>query len=139
MWKANKLVNTLLWILAGLSVLLCVYVFVRCAGLDDSSQREDMLGVISPLFIWMYVLIAVTALLAVLLPVPHVIENPKSGKGILVGIVGFLVVIGLAYLFASGEGELKFAGINLIAIYLMLGGTVLSLIVSSAYNFIKSK
>ncbi|MDR2563509.1 MAG: hypothetical protein LBC98_06145 [Prevotellaceae bacterium] len=139
MWKANKLINILLWVLAGLSVLLCVYVFVRCAGMDEASQKEDMLGVISPLFLWMYALIGVTALLSVFLPVPHVVENPKSGKGVLIGIAGFLAVIGLAYIIASGEGELKFAGINLIAIYLMLGGTVLSLIVSSIYNFIKSK
>ena len=152
MWKANKFVNTLLWVLAGISVVLCAYVFIKCAGMDESNQKEEMLSVVNPVFVWMYVLIGITALLSILLPIPHVVENPKSGKGILVGIVGFLIVVGIAYALSKtdnlpftpghdpvSKGTLKFADVNLFSMYLMLTGTVLSLVISGIFGFKKTK
>jgi hypothetical protein len=152
MWKANKFVNTLLWVLAGISVILCAYVFIKCVGMDESTQKEEMLSVVNPVFVWMYVLIGITALLSILLPIPYVIENPKSGKGILVGIVGFVIVVGISYAlgktdalpFTPGhdpvsEGTLKFADVNLFSMYLMIAGTILSLLVSGIFGFTKTK
>jgi hypothetical protein len=100
----------------------------------------------------MYVLVGITALLSIFLPVPHVIENPKSAKGIAIGIVGFAAVVCIALLLAKAEElpfvighekptewTLKFTDVNLISIYLMLGGTILTLIVTGITGLLKTK
>jgi hypothetical protein len=150
MWKANKFVNILLWVLALISVILCGYVFIRCGNLDVVSQKDEMLNVIDPILVWSYILVGIAAVLAVFLPVPHVIENPKSAIGIFVGIVAFIVVVGISYLFASAEqlpftpghppvsdGTIRFADVNLISTYIMLGATILVTLASSVVNILK--
>jgi hypothetical protein len=150
MWKANKFVNILLWVLALISVVLCGYTFIGCGNLDIISQKEEMMEVINPMLVWSYILVGIAAVLSIFLPVPQVIENPKSAIGIFVGIVAFVVVVGISYLFASPEqlpfnpghppvsGEtIKFADVNLISTYIMLGATILVTIGSSVVNILK--
>lgn len=152
MWKANKLITVLLWGLAVISVGLCFYVFIKSGQLNTKipEDQDVLVGVIDPLFIWVYILVAITALLAVFLPLPQVAENPKSAAGILVGLLGFVAVVGLSYLFANseplpftpghapvGEGIIKFADVNLIAVYIMLLATILVTIGTSIWNVFK--
>jgi hypothetical protein len=152
MWKASKFVNILLWVLAVISVVFCVYAFIRCESLDIAYQQAEMMEVITPMLVWSYILVGIAAVLAIFLPVPQVIENPKSAMGILVGIVAFVVVVGASYLFASGEqipftpghepvseGTLKFTDVNVISIYIMLGATILVTIASSVVNILKMR
>ncbi|MDR3247093.1 MAG: hypothetical protein LBT50_11770 [Prevotellaceae bacterium] len=109
-----------------------------------------MMAVINPMLVWSYILVGITAVVAVFLPLPQVVENPKSAIGILVGLVAFVVVVGLAYVFASGdplpftlghdpvsEGTIKFTDVNLIAVYIMLGATILVTLVTSVVNVLK--
>jgi hypothetical protein len=149
MWKANKIVNILLWVLALISVVLCGYVFIKCGNLE-SGQKVEMMAAINPMLIWSYILVGIAAAAAIFLPLPQVIENPKSALGILAGLVAFVVVIGLAYAFASGEqlpftpghaevseGTIKFTDVNLIAVYIMLGATILVTLATSILNIFK--
>jgi hypothetical protein len=148
MWKANKFVNILLWVLALVSVVICVYVFVECGNPDVT--KEGMMAAINPMLVWSYILVGIAAAAAVLLPLPQVIQNPKSALGILAGLVAFAVVVGLAYAFASGdplpftqghdavsEGTIKFTDVNLIAVYIMLGATILVTLATSIINIFK--
>jgi hypothetical protein len=154
MWKANKFVNILLWVLAIASVGVCAYTFLKCgnikADVGAAEKQEIMLAAIDPLLVWSYILVGITAVVAVFLPLPQVVQNPKSALGILVGLVAFVVVIGLAYAFASGapltftpghpevsEGTIKFTDVNLIAVYIMLGATILVTLATSILNFVK--
>ncbi|MDR1897777.1 MAG: hypothetical protein LBR10_13410 [Prevotellaceae bacterium] len=152
MWKASKYINILLWVLAIISVVLCGYVFVKCGNLSAVSQREEMVSVINPIFVWSYILVGITALLAILLPVPQVIKSPKSALGIFVGLVGLAIVIVLSILFANGdqlpftpghdpvsESTIKFADMNIISIYIILGAAILVTLVTSVVNIIKQK
>jgi hypothetical protein len=150
MWKASKFVNILLWVLALISIVLCGYVFIKCGTLDAKSEKAEMMAVINPMLVWSYILVGIAAVVAVFLPLPQVIENPKSAIGILIGLVAFIVVVGLAYVFAVGdalpfppghdpvsEGAIKFTDVNLIAVYIMLGATILVTLVTSALNVLK--
>ncbi|MDR1887566.1 MAG: hypothetical protein LBQ70_06580 [Prevotellaceae bacterium] len=146
MWKANKFVNILLWILAAISVILCAYVFIG----TGNASKEEMMAVIDPMLFWSYILVGIAAALTIFLPVPQVIENPKSAVGILVGLVAFVVVVGVSYVFASGEqlpftpghapvseGTIEFADINLISVYIMLFATILVTVGASIANVLK--
>jgi hypothetical protein len=152
MWKANKFVNILLWILAIISVGLCAWAFIGCGNLDARSQRAEMMAVIDPMLIWSYVLVGIAAVLTVFLPVPQLVENPKSAAGIAIGILALAVVIIVSYLFASGEqlnftpghpavseNTIKFADVNIISVYIMLFATILVTIGASIANVLKMR
>ncbi|MDR2026710.1 MAG: hypothetical protein LBQ01_04020 [Prevotellaceae bacterium] len=131
---------------------MCLWVFIRCGSLDIRSQKAEMMAAIDPILIWSYVLIGIAAVLTVFLPVPQVIENPKSAIGIAVGLLAFALVIGVSYLFAVGdqlpftpghapvsEGTIKFADINLISVYIMLFATILVTVGASIVNIFKMR
>ena len=149
MWKSSKYISILLWVLVLVSVLLCGYAFVGCGRLYKG-QIEELMAVINPMLIWAYILVGVAAALAVFMPVPQVARNPKSALGIAAGFLGFVVVVGLAYLFAAGdplpftpghepvtEGTIKFADVNIIAVYIMLFSTILVTLGASVWNMFK--
>ncbi|MDR1130778.1 MAG: hypothetical protein LBK96_07370, partial [Prevotellaceae bacterium] len=111
-----------------------------------------MMVIINPMLIWSYILVGIAAVLAIFLPIPQMIENPKSAIGIFVGILAFVVVVGASYLFASGyldprlilpgqlppsEGTVVFSDVNLISTYIMLGATIFVTLASSIVNFLK--
>jgi uncharacterized membrane protein YedE/YeeE len=152
MWKANKFVNILLWVLALISVGLCFWAFIQCGNLSAVDQKAEMMAAINPMLIWSYILVGIAAVLTVFLPIPQVIENPKSAVGILVGLLAFAAVIVVSYLFASGEqltftpghapvseGTIKFADVNLISVYIMLFATILVTVGASIVNFLKMR
>jgi hypothetical protein len=152
MWKANKFVNILLWVLALISVILCLWAFIGCGNLDIRSQKTEMMAVINPMLIWSYVLVGIAAVLTIFLPIPQVIENPKSAIGIATGLLAFVVVIVISYLFASGEqlsftpghapvseSTIKFADVNLISVYIMLFATIFVTIGASIANVLKMR
>lgn len=155
MWKPGKFVTILLWVLAMISVVLCVYVFVRCSGLSDKvpEEREIMMGVINPMFIWIYVLVILTTLIALVMPLPQLIKHPKSLLRMVFGLIGFGVVILLAYGLSSGdalpfppnhdavtEGTLRFADVNLYSIYIMFALSIITVLFSSLFvNIVKRK
>jgi hypothetical protein len=149
MWKANKFVNILLWVLALISVGLCIWAFV---GSGATTEQAEMMAAINPMLIWSYVLVGIAAVLTVFLPIPQVIENPKSAIGIAVGILAFALVVVISYLFASGEplnfnpghppvseGTIKFTDVNLISVYIMLSATILVTIGASIANVLKMR
>jgi hypothetical protein len=151
MWKANKFVNLLLWALALISLGLCVWAFIGC---ETTTDQEEMMTIINPMLVWSYTLVGIAAVLTVFLPLPQVIENPKSAIGIVVGILAFGVVILISYLFAStdlhpslilpgqvtpNEGTIKFADVNIISVYIMLFATILVTIGASIANVLKMR
>jgi hypothetical protein len=151
MWKINRFVNILLWVLAVISVGLCIWAFIGCG---NASTREEMMDVINPMMIWSYILVAIAAIIALCLPIPQMIENPKSAVGVLGGVLALGAVIGISYLFSSGyldsrlvlptqeapgTGIVKFADVNLISTYIMLGATILVMIASSIINVVKMR
>ena len=79
--------------------------------------------------------------MALLFPLAQIIANPKRGKGTLIGILGLVVVILIAYGMASSEPlifptpnpdnvppVLKRVGTGLIAMYLLFGIGLVSIL-----------
>jgi len=152
MWKANKFVSILLWVLFSVSIILCGYVFLKAGGLNVKTQRAEILPIINPMFIWTYILVAIAAIVAVVLPVPQVIKNPASAVGLAVGVLSFVVVVGLAFLFSKGtplpfnsghppvsEGTIKYTDVNLISVYIMLGASILATFGFGIVNIFKMR
>ena len=154
MWKPAKFVSILLWILAIISVLICMYVFVQCGALDAKvpEERMQMMGVLEPMFVWIYILVVLAIFVAVILPIPALIKNPRGLKAMVFGILGFGAVILVSWLLSKGdplpftpghapvsEQEIKFADTNIISIYIMFILTVLALIGSTVISKLRSR
>lgn len=155
MWKPGKVVTILLWVLAIVSVVLSVYVFIRCGALNEKNpeERDIMMGVINPMFIWTYILIIITALAAIVMPLPQLIRNPKGLVRMLLGVLAFGVVILVAYLLSSAdalpfaashdpvsESTIRFADVNLYSMYIMFTLTIVTVLFSSVFvNVLRRK
>ncbi|MDR0559161.1 MAG: hypothetical protein LBG92_03260 [Prevotellaceae bacterium] len=150
MWKKNIFITVLLWVISIISVGLCLYVFVKSSGQATESDKEELVKVINPMFVWVYVLVAVTILLIIAFLIMQVIENPKLAIGILVGLLGLGAVGGLSLLLAKSEAlpftpghdpvsdwTIIFADVNIIAVYIMLGATILVMAGTSIWNIFK--
>lgn len=152
MWKANKLVTILLWVLAGISVALTIHLFYACAGMDAriESQHQEMMSALGPMTVWVTVLLILTVAVTVLLPIPELVKNPKSALGMLGGLAALGLVVLISYLMADGsqlpftpghapvsESTIIFADVNMTSCYIMLGATILTLVATGIIDFIK--
>lgn len=83
------------------------------------------------LFILAYLLIGVAALSAVVSGAKNILSNPKALRKTLIYTGAFVVIMGLAYVFAGGEGTEKMVSAGLIALYILVLVAVAALVVSN--------
>lgn len=122
-------------ILGGISVILGILYYSggELAGGEPVYTNH--------ILIWGAILAVVAAAMALLFPLTQIIANPKRGKGTLIGILGLVVVILIAYGLASSEPlsfptpnpdnvppVLKRVGTGLIAMYLLFGIGLVSIL-----------
>jgi hypothetical protein len=93
--KVATILRIFLTVLLAISAILFIIFYTK--GEDYTSY------VLS----WAYILLAITALVTLIFPILYIIKNPKSGKTVLIGIVGFVVLFLIANSMASGniQGE----------------------------------
>lgn len=107
-------------------------------------------GFTSVVITWAYILLAITALVTIVFPIIYTISNPKSGKIILIGLIGFVLLYLVSHGLASGniEGEVyqtfnisqatsRFIGAMLNMTYILAVLAVLSIIYSGISNLSK--
>lgn len=107
-------------------------------------------GFTSVVLTWAYILLAITALVTIVFPIVYTISNPKSGKIILIGLIGFVLLYLVSHGLASGnnEGEVyqtfnigqataRFIGAMLNMTYILAVLAVLSIIYSGISNLLK--
>ncbi len=97
----NKIFNIILYALLGVSALLSVLFFTDVVS-------EGLL------ITWCYILLAVSALTAIVFPIITMIGNPKQAKSALIGVVGLAVVFAIGY-FLAGNEEIFDANAKLLA------------------------
>lgn len=122
-------------ILGGISVILGILYYSggELAGGEPVYTNH--------ILIWGAILAVIAAAMALLFPLAQIIANPKRGKGTLIGILGLVVVILIAYGLASSEPlsfptpnpdnvppVLKRVGTGLIAMYLLFGIGLVSIL-----------
>lgn len=86
------------------------------------------------LFVLAYLLMGLTALSAVVSGAKNILSNPKALKKTLIYTGAFVVIMGLAYIFAGGEGTEKLVSTGLIAFYILALVAVAALIASNVKN-----
>lgn len=86
------------------------------------------------LFILAYVLIGIATLSAVVSGAKNILSNPKALKKTLIYTGAFIVIMGLAYVFAGGEGTEKLVSTGLIALYILVLVAVAALVVANVKN-----
>ncbi|GAP70072.1 hypothetical protein BA6E_121529 [Bacteroidales bacterium 6E] len=150
--KFTKIITIILWIILAISAVLVVSMI---ANISDAETDPAMNSWINNNIIWTYVLLAVSAGIAILSEVFHMVSDIRAAKKGLFAL-GAIVIVGiLAYTLASDEipqfigvdkfiasGALtpsiaKMVDAGLIATYLLSGIAVLSLIWSSISNVFK--
>lgn len=86
------------------------------------------------LFILAYFLMGATALSAVVSGAKNILSNPKALKKTLIYTGAFIVIMGLAYAFAGGEGTEKWVSAGLIAFYVLAIVAVIALVAANVKN-----
>lgn len=114
--------------LGAVAVLLWILLF-STANVDDINNAP-----MNWLFVLAYLLIGFTALSAVVSGAKNIVSNPKALKKTLIYTGAFIVIVGLAYAFAGGEGIEKWISAGLIALYILVLVAVAALIASNVKN-----
>nr|NQU90063.1 hypothetical protein [Bacteroidota bacterium] len=99
---------------------------------------------------WAYILLALTAALTFIFPILFFISDPKKGKSVLIGIVGFVILYFIAHSFASGgiQGDVyetfditemtsRFIGAMLYMTYILGGLAILSIVYAGISSLFK--
>ncbi len=136
--KVATILRIFLTVLLAISAILFITFYTR---------GEDFTTVVLS---WAYILLAITALVTLIFPILYIIMNPKSGKTVLIGIIGFVVLFFIANSMASGniQGEVfetfniteatsKFIGAMLNMTYILGVLAVLSIIYSGISSIFK--
>ncbi|HNV49553.1 MAG: hypothetical protein WBH71_04560 [Bacteroidales bacterium] len=136
--KIATILRVILGLLLGVSLILFIVFYTK---------GEEFTNVV---LIWAYILFALTALVTIIFPVINIILNPKSGKTVLIGLIGFAVLFIIAYSMASGynegtvyetfnisEAKSKFIGGMLNSTYILAALAVLAIVYSSISSVFK--
>ena len=149
--KIRKIISIILYVLMGISlVLVIMFYFGKVVpGTEGTNMEEPVIT--GKILIWSAILVLLTAGLAVVFPIMHLISNPKSAKQFLFVLLGVAILIFIAYSLASNEvleipgyigkdnvpGTLKFVGTGLFLTYILSGLAVLSILFSEISNYFK--
>lgn len=132
----SKILNILLYVLMGVSVLLGILFYT---GSVDSEI----------LIYWCYVLFGIGAVTAIIFPIITMAKNPKGAKSALIGIGALLLVFVISYLLAGDEMTPKYAkfiagpeaskrvSMGLIAFYILAVGAIIATISSGLSKLFK--
>lgn len=126
-----------------IGVAFGIYTFVATSQSDDKIAQA---AAIDPIFIWMYILVAVAILALIIVPLPYMLKNPKTMVKFGAGIVLLGAVLLVAYVLSS-NASLPFIGtpaevteknswttwadVNIISMYIMTVLAIVAILLSS--------
>ena len=108
----------------------------------------SMTGSVDPILYGSYIFFGIGLVVTLVGAVTGLMADPSSIKGIAIGIISMVVVFGIAYGLADGsdyinyqttsidlsEGMSRFSGMLLYAIYILMGASILTLVLSRVYS-----
>ncbi|MDR0754083.1 MAG: hypothetical protein LBF04_01710 [Prevotellaceae bacterium] len=97
---SRKTLNIITIILFVVSIIIGIFTFVNASAIKDGES-----GLLNPLFYWTLVLLIITVVLALLLPLPAILRNPKLLRRTLFIIAGIVVAVGVVYLLSKGAPD----------------------------------
>lgn len=147
MHKILKIVALVLS-LAGVGVLVSII-----AKGDEAIKADALLGdtsIVDPIAIIAYLVLGLVLFFVVFFIFKNLFTSGKSLKNTLIGIGGFLAILLLAYLVSGGdtkeylyngivatEGESKMVGAGLVAFYILMAVSVVTMLFSGIKKLIK--
>jgi len=93
-----------------------------------------------------YALLGVAALATIVFPIIHMVKNPDTAKRTGISIIGLLIIFGISFVFAKDDiitkfdysaADYKLVGAALIGMYILVFGTVLSILYSEISGIFK--
>ncbi|MFC2151402.1 hypothetical protein ACFLSE_02655 [Bacteroidota bacterium] len=151
----NKIIRIILIVLFSVSAIIMLFYY---AGGKDTIELaaggkiETYPKFTNVLIIWAYILTGLAVGFTIVFPVIQMITNPKNAKKGLLGILALVVVLVIAYLFASGEilgiknlelakydvpSTLKYAGMMINSIYILAIIAIVSMIYTEVAKVFK--
>jgi len=142
--KIGKLVQIMMYVLLGVSLIMIIaFYFGGTESITFTSGKEySYPGFTDNMIYWAYALFIISTLSALLFPIISLVTDIKKAKNSLIGIVGLAVIVGLAYVLASGviptfhnfekfnitESISKSVGTGLYTTYLLGGMAILGIL-----------
>ena len=132
----SKILGIVQYTLLGISALLGILFYT------GSIEASMILN-------WCYVLFAIGAAAAIILPIINLGKNPAGAKSAGIGLIALIVVFGIAYAlagdemlpkyedFIEGPADSKRVGMGLIAFYILAFGAIAATLYSSVSKIFK--
>ena len=152
MEKISKIITIILWALIAVSAILTVSLM---ANINSSNESDPaMLSWININLIWVYILGIIGASLAVIFGLFHSFSNAQSAKKGMISLAFLGGVLLVAYISASpampnflgvdkfiadglNESTMKLVDTGLIALYIMLGISLLTFIIGPIIRVVR--
>ena len=153
MEKISKIITIILWALIAVSAILTVSLM---ANINNSNESDPaMLSWININLIWVYILGIIGASLAVIFGLFHSFSNAQSAKKGIISLAFLGGVVLIAYISASptipnflgvdkfiadglNESTMKLVDTGLIALYIMLGISILTFIIGPIIRLVRN-
>ncbi len=138
-----KHISIVRYVLMAASVLLVLFGWILAPDPDIDSSGVDLL------LRGLYVILGLAIVCIVVFSIYALLQNPKSAVQSLIGLAVLVVVIGIAWSLSSGETvvtptntytdvpKLKLADTSLFAMYIFLGGAILTVVFGELRSFFK--
>ena len=97
---SKKVLNIITIVLFVVSVIVGIFTFVNTKAIAGGDS-----GLLNPLYYWTFLLLIVTLVLALFMPLPSMLKNPKLLKRTLFIIAGIVVAFGIVYLLSQGKPD----------------------------------
>ncbi len=154
MEKIGKKITIVLWALVIITLILIISLM---ANINEANETDpDMLSWINTNLIWVYILLAVAAGLAILFAIYQTLSDKKAAKGGIislaflggVAVVSFVLsspeipqFIGVDKFIADGltPQTIKLVDTGLIATYIMLAISVLTILLGPVIRLVYNK
>lgn len=152
MGKTGKYITIFMWVIIIITAILAAS-FV--ANISDNKADPAMNSWLSNNLIWAYILLILSLVLLIGFALYHMITDPKGAKKGLLSVLFMAVVLLIAYFLASDKlptflgaqkfiddgtitpSIMKWIDTGLIATYIVLGISLLSLVYASVSKLIK--
>lgn len=108
---SRKTLTILTIVIFVVSVIVGIFTFVNSGVIEKPSKtllEEDWIAafkLLNPLYYWTFVLLLATVILALFMPLPSMLKNPKLLKRTLFIIVGIVVAFGIVYVLSQGKPD----------------------------------
>jgi len=146
----SKILNILLIVLMAISAVLLGLFYIKVVGPGTEDVTEEQMPFLNYFLNWGFILLAITATVAIVAPIISTIGNPKGSLKSLGSIVLLGVIILITYSMSSGEllefavpnegntpPMLKLGDTCLFTTYALAGLGVLAIIASEIVKIFK--